>query len=277
MGSGDIRTRLIVNADDFGGSHAINQAVLYAHREGVLTTASLMVNGDAFDEAAGLAHLHPRLGVGLHLTLVCGRPALPPEEIPGLARHQNAFSEQAVSAGFRYFFQRRLAAELEREIAAQFAKFHRTGLVLDHVNGHLNMHLHPVVFGILMRHTSEWGIKAFRLTADPLVPNLRIAGGRWGYRLSHAAIFGALSRWARPALERQHIRFTSAVFGLLQNGCVTEEYLARLLPRLPLGDAEIYAHPCVEKRKEELAALISPAIRHLLVERQIQLIRYQDL
>lgn len=277
MGSGNTRSRLIVNADDFGRSHAINQAVFYAHREGILTTASLMVNGDAFDEAVALARMHPHLGVGLHLTLVCGRPALPPEEIPGLVQNQGAFSEQAVSAGFRYFFQRRLAAELEREIAAQFAKFHRTGLALDHVNGHLNMHLHPAVFGILMRHASEWGIKAVRLTADPLGPNLRIARGRWVYRLSHAAVFGALSRWARRTLERQHIRFAPAVFGLLQTGCVTEEYLVQLLPRLPAGDSEIYAHPCVETSKEELAALISPKMRDLLAQRQIQLIRYQDL
>lgn len=277
MGAGDIRRRLIVNADDFGRSHAINQAVFYAHREGILTTASLMVNGDAFEEAVALAQMHPRLGVGLHLTLVCGRPALPSDAIPGLVRSQGAFSEKAVSAGFRYFFQRRLAAQLEREIAAQFARFHRTGLALDHVNGHLNMHLHPAVFGILMRHASEWGVKAIRLTADPLAPNLRIARGRWVYRLSHAAVFGALSRWARPALERQRIRFTPAVFGLLQNGCVTEEYLARLLPGLPAGDSEIYAHPCVETCKKELAALISPKIRALLAQRQIQLIRYQDL
>lgn len=277
MGSGNVRSRLIVNADDFGRSHAIDQAVIYAHREGILTSASLMVSGDAFDEAVALARLHPRLGVGLHLTLVCGRPALNPGEIAGLTSGSDAFSSAPVSAGLRFFFQRRLLPELEREIAAQFARFKGTGLALDHVNGHLNMHLHPVVLRILVRHAGEWGIKALRLTHDPLGPNLQIASGRWGYRLSHALVFHALSRWARPALERQRIQFTPAVFGLLQNGRVTEEYLEKLLPRLPAGNSELYAHPCVESSKEELAALISPRVRTLLVQHQIQLIRYQDL
>jgi len=64
--------RLIVNADDFGRSHSINEAVVRAHREGILTTASLMVNEPGFDEAVAQAREHPQLGVGLHLTLVCG-------------------------------------------------------------------------------------------------------------------------------------------------------------------------------------------------------------
>ena len=75
--------RLIVNADDFGRSASINQAVIRAHREGILTTTSLMVNEPAFEEAVALARENPTLGVGLHLTLLCGHSALPPEEIPG--------------------------------------------------------------------------------------------------------------------------------------------------------------------------------------------------
>src|ERR1041385_1767438 len=76
--------RLVVNADDFGRSHGINEAVLRAHREGILTTASLMMNEEATDEAVQLARDNPRLGVGLHLTLLCGHSALTREEIPGL-------------------------------------------------------------------------------------------------------------------------------------------------------------------------------------------------
>src|SRR5713226_2061196 len=78
--------RLIVNADDFGRSSSINQAVIRAHREGILTTASLMVNESAFDEAVALARQSPNLGVGLHLTLLCGHSALTPDRIPGLVK-----------------------------------------------------------------------------------------------------------------------------------------------------------------------------------------------
>src|SRR3954453_15501354 len=108
--------RLIVNADDFGRSHSINQAVIHAHREGILTTGSLMVNEPACDEAVALARENPRLGVGLHLTLLMGRSALPPEEIPGLVNERGEFENDPVKAGFRYFFQPRLRAQLRPEI-----------------------------------------------------------------------------------------------------------------------------------------------------------------
>src|SRR5512137_523035 len=97
--------RLIVNADDFGRSPAINQAVIRAHREGILTTASLMVNEPACEEAVVMAKENARLGVGLHLTLLCGHSALPPKRIPGLVNAEKRFPDNPAGAGFRYFFQ----------------------------------------------------------------------------------------------------------------------------------------------------------------------------
>src|SRR6266540_517180 len=108
--------RLIVNADDFGRSHPINEAVIRAHREGILTTASLMVNEPGFEEAVARAKENPRLGVGLHLTLICGQAACLPGEIPGLVDNQRRFSNQPVGVGFRYFFLPSLRAQLAREI-----------------------------------------------------------------------------------------------------------------------------------------------------------------
>ena len=142
--------RLIVNADDFGRSASVNQAVIRAHLEGILTTASLMVNEPAFEEAVALAREHPTLGVGLHLTLLCGHSALPAGEIPGLVNAKGEFSRNPAGAGFRYFFQRSLREQLRREIHAQFQKFRAARLPLDHVNGHLHLHLHPTVFRILI-------------------------------------------------------------------------------------------------------------------------------
>jgi chitin disaccharide deacetylase len=276
MGCGDLR-RLVVNADDFGRSPSINRAVIQAHRQGILTTASLMVNGQAAAEAVQLARENPPLGVGLHLTLVCGRATLPHKEIPGLVSRDNAFSDDAVRTGMRLFFQRSLRPQLERELAAQFAKFAATGLVLDHVNGHLNLHLHPTVFRMLMDHAADWGIRKVRLTRDPLRLNLRLARGRLAYRLSHALIFRLLSDWAEPKLIQKHIGYAPAVFGLLQNGLVHEQYVIDLLPRLPQGDSELYSHPCPDKFKPELDALVSPRVRALVRQHQIELVRYQDL
>ena len=167
-GSDSPSRRLIVNADDFGRSASINQAVIRAHREGILTTASLMVNEPAIEEAVALAREHPELGVGLHLTLLCGHSALPPEQIPGLVDAKGEFTTNPASAGFRYFFQRSLREQLRQEIHAQFQRFRATGLPLDHVNGHLHLHLHPTVFRILMADSGQLGIKRLRLTFDQI-------------------------------------------------------------------------------------------------------------
>jgi hopanoid biosynthesis associated protein HpnK len=269
--------RLIVNADDFGRSPSINQAIIRAHREGILTTASLMVNEAAFDEAVGLARDNPSMGVGLHLTLLCGHSALPRETIPGLVTQERKFTDNPPGAGFRYFFRRGLRAQLRAEIHAQFEKFRATGLVLDHVNGHLHLHLHPTVFSILMDDAVLLGIQRVRLTRDPFRLNLRLASGRLGDRMLHAVIFHSLAARARPVLEQRGLRHTRCVFGLLQNGRVDEAYVARLLPLLPGGDSELYSHPSLDEAKAEFDALISPAVKAQVRELGIRLIRYQDL
>ena len=235
--------RLIVNADDFGRSASINQAVIRAHREGILTTASLMVNEPAFEEAVALARDNPTLGVGLHLTLLCGHSTLPHAEIPGLVNANGEFGNNPPGTGFRYFFQHGLREQLRREIHAQFQKFRATRLPLDHVNGHLHLHLHPTVFRILMSDAAQLGIKRLRLTFDPFRLNLRVASGHLLYRVLHATIYHALSARARPALAQRGIRHTDAVFGLLQNARVDEPFITRLLPQIPAGDSELYSHP----------------------------------
>jgi hopanoid biosynthesis associated protein HpnK len=277
MGLPEARRRLIVNADDLGRSSAINQAVQRAHREGVLTTASLMVNEPACAEAVAMARDNPRLGVGLHLTLLYGHSALGPEQIPGLVNDRREFTNGPLGTGLNYSFRHGLRAQLEAEIAAQFKRFHATGLRLDHVNGHLHLHLHPVIFSILMRRAREWGISHLRLTRDPFWLNARLAGGAWLYRTSHALIFHTLSARARTLLHAQGIRCTPRVFGLLQSARVDEAYVTGLLRAMPEGDSELYSHPSLSEFQPEFDALVSPAVRQLVRERMIELIRYQDL
>jgi len=269
--------RLIVNADDFGRSRSINEAVRRAHREGILTSASLMVNEPACDEAAALARESPKLGVGLHLTLLGGKSALPLEKIPGLVNARSEFSNRPVSAGMRYFFKRSLREQLRAEIHAQFAKFRATGLPLDHVNGHLHLHLHPTVFGILMEDATLLGIQRLRLTCDCLSRSRRMTRGHWVYRASHAAIYEWLSRRARQPLAQRGIRHAQITFGLLQNARVDEEYILKLLPELPPGDSELYSHPSLDEFKHEFDALVSPRVKQQIERLGIRLIRYQDL
>jgi len=273
----DSARRLIANADDFGRSPSINQAVVRSHREGILTTASLMVNEAGFDEAVKLAKENPKLGVGLHLSLLGGKSALPPEKIPGLVNSRGGFGNSPVGAGMSYFFRRILREQLRAEIHAQFDKFHSTGLALDHVNGHLHLHLHPTVFRILMEDSEKLGIRHLRLTRDCLSRSRKISRGHFFYKISHAAIFEFLSRRARKTLEQKKIRHAQITFGLLQNARVDEDYLLKLLPELPPGDSELYSHPSLGEFKHEFDALISPRVKEKIKLLGIELIRYQDL
>jgi hopanoid biosynthesis associated protein HpnK len=266
-----------VNADDFGRSRSINAAVIRAHQEGILTSASLMVNELAFQEAVELAKANPTLGVGLHLTLLCGHSTLPADQIPGLVNGKSEFTNSPAGAGFRYFFSSNLRDQLRNEIHAQFHKFRQTGLPLDHVNGHLHLHLHPTVFRILMEDAAKLGIERLRLTFDPLRLNLKLASGHFFYRALHATIYHLLSARARGPLQSRQIRHTSHVFGLLQNARVDENYISRLLLYLPEGDSELYSHPSLDEFVDEFQALISPRVGEMVQKLRIKLIRYQDL
>lgn len=269
--------RLIVNADDFGRSASINQAVIRAHQEGILTTASLMVNEPTCGEAVEMAKQNPSLGVGLHLTLLMGRSALPQSEIPGLVNARQEFRDDPVKVGFLYFFRGGLREQLRKEIHAQFARFRATGLPLDHVNGHLHLHLHPTVFRILMEDADKLGIQRMRLTRDPFWLDVPLARGQRLYRASHAFIYMILSGRARARFAKKNIRHTRRVFGLLQNSRVDEAYVSKLLPRLPAGDSELYSHPSLDNFKHEFEALISPRVKEQAKTLGIRLIRYQDL
>jgi hopanoid biosynthesis associated protein HpnK len=271
------RRRLIVNADDFGLSSSVNQAVVRAHRDGILTSASLMVNEPGFAEAVALAKENPKLGVGLHITLVYGHSALPPEKLPGLVNDRREFSNSPVGVGMKYRFRYSLKEQLRSEIHAQFEKFRSTGLPLDHVNGHVHLHLHPTVFKILMEDADQLGIRHLRLTRDCLARGRRLSRGHLFYKVVHAAIYEWLSGRAREPLRKRGIKHADITFGVLQNARVDEEYVLKLLPELDEGDSELYSHPSLDNFKHEFDALVSPRVKEMVRTLGIELIRYQDL
>ena len=269
--------RLVVSADDFGKNPSTNAAVLKAHHEGILTTAGLMVNEDGAKESVKIAQENPRLGIGLHLVLLFDKPALPPSSIPDLIDTDGKLKKNAVGSGFNCYFRKRLKSQLKAEIKAQVAKFKETGLNLDHINGHLHFHLHPVVFNIILENAQDWGVKAIRLMHEPLFLNLRIAKGRYFMRITEAITFKLLSSWCKNKLRQRGIKYTDRVFGLLQNKKVDSEYLKKLLKVLPNGVSEIYSHPSVDEFPDELDALVNPEVRKIICERQIKLIRYKEI
>ena len=218
---------------------------------------------------------HDRRTVGFVTASLPIRPR--PEKIAGLVSAQREFSDDPVTAGFRYFVKRNLREQLRGEIRAQFEKFQATGLPLDHVNGHLHLHLHPTVFGILMEEARGLGIQRMRLTRELFWRDVPLARGRRLYRAMHAAIYVVLAGRARGRFREQKIRHTDKVFGLLQNDRVDEAYVLKLLSALPAGDSELYSHPSLDNFKHEFDALVSPRVKEQVKKLGIQLIRYQDL
>jgi predicted glycoside hydrolase/deacetylase ChbG (UPF0249 family) len=141
----------------------------------------------------------------------------------------------------------------------------------------LHLHLHPVVFGILMADAEKLGIQRMRFTRDCLARSRRMASGRWFYRISHALIYEWLSHRAREPLRQRGIQHAQITFGLLQDSHVDEEYILKLLPELPPGDSELYSHPSLDEFKHEFDALVSPRVKEQINQLGIELIRYQDL
>jgi chitin disaccharide deacetylase len=278
---------LIINADDFGLSRGANLGIIKAWQEGILTSTSLMVGGIAFEEALSLAKEHPDLQVGLHLTLVQGRSMLGAQGFPSLAEETGDFGNDPVVAGMRYFFLKPLRKKLYREIEAQIEKFLGTGLKLSHVDGHLNIHMHPVVFDMLCELMPKYGIKSFRLSRENLAANLAVDRERVVGKCADAFIFSSLAKRCRPQLDRLGIRYAGEVKGLLNSGRMTKEYLLQALDSVGEGVTEIYFHPgcrpCAEldrwmpgyRHDDELAALTSAEVMGKMERLGIRLRNYR--
>lgn len=281
--------RLIVSADDFGMSPGINAGIVRAHHDGILTDAGLMVNGAAFEEAVALARDHPSLSVGLHLVLVQGRSTLPRQAIPALVDAHGHFAANPVTSGLRYFFQPGVRAQLHSEIRAQLEKFRATGLDLSHVDGHLNIHMHPAVLPIVLDLAGEYGIRAMRLSREPLLPALRFDREHLLRKGFEAAVFHALGAFAAGRLDTRAIRYPGRMYGLHQTGHISEDYLLRTLAEIPEGVSEIYCHvglvddeaarwrPADYRSEAELQALTSERVREALEVNGVELVSYRDL
>lgn len=262
---------LIVTADDFGLHASVNRAVEKAAREGVLTTASLMVGAPCAADAVRIARELPTLSVGLHLVLADGWSVLPPASIPALVDVQGRFGRNMVRDGVRFFALPAVRRQLEAEIRAQFQAFADTGLPLDHVNAHKHFHLHPTLLEMLLRIGSEFAVPAVRLPREPAW-----VGRRAGGALAGPAVAGLLSPWLvlmRRRLRAARIAHNDYVFGMSDSGSMDEARLLEILGRLPDGVSEIYLHPALQsgaaiaasmrgyRHADELAALLSPRVR----------------
>ena len=231
---------LIVTADDFGAAVEVNEAVERAHRDGILSAASLMVAGAAAADAVARARTMPRLRVGLHLVLVEGKPVLPADKVPDLVDATGHFRTDMARAGAAMFFRPKVRAQLKAEIQAQFAAFTATGLAFDHVNAHKHFHLHPTIAALMVETGKAYGVKGARVPLEPQAVLRRIEPHRAN---ATVALTTPFARALRARFRRAGIAAPDQVFGLAWSGAMTASRLKGLIEHLPAGLTEIYLHP----------------------------------
>lgn len=265
---------LVVTADDFGADLAVNEAVETAHREGVLTAASLMVAGKAAADALARARRLPGLGVGLHLVLVEGRPVLPPGEVPDLVDANGEFHSNMALAGLRFALSPRARRQLAAEIEAQFAAFAATGLPLDHVNAHKHFHVHPVIGRMVIDAARRHGARAIRTPVEP------------GRRSGADALAVAFAQRLRRHAVRAGLATPERVFGLADSGRMDTARTGRAVAALSHGLNELYVHPATRDDwpghapgygyRAELDALVAPVTRAAISARGVRLGCFAD-
>jgi chitin disaccharide deacetylase len=274
--------RLIVTADDFGAAEAVNDAVEHAHRNGILSAASLMVSGSHAADAVRRARGMPNLRVGLHLVLVEGKPVLPASAVPDLVDQRGNFRTDMARAGAAMFFLPKVRRQLEAEIEAQFAAFEATGLPLDHINAHKHFHLHPTIAELMVKIGKRHGAKGARVPLEPQkilrkIEKTGISGT--------VALTQPFARALRTRFRRAGIAAPDQVFGLAWTGAMRASRLVGLLSHLPKGLTEIYMHPATGifpgsapdyEYRAELAALIDPRMPGLIRTGDIQLGGFSD-
>lgn len=276
--------KLIVNADDFGRHHAINQAVKQGAKLGILTSASLMPGEKAFEEAVEIARELPDLEIGVHLTLVDGVPVSDPAKIPSLVNKQGCFYANHKEFIKRFFMGRVNLQDVALELRAQIEKVAGKKLHLSHVDAHQHLHVLPGILPIVIDLAKQAGIKGIRIPkVDVNVATKKSQGGlgeavgRMGLRI--------LAAVAEHRAKKGGLVMPNHFAGLVAGTAVDEEYLLKLLAVLPNGITEIMLHPGLDNGvlkkvcgwehdfEAEYRAIVSPRVVKAMGELGVEIVR----
>ena len=276
---------LIVNSDDFGRHELINRAVEKALNEGCLRSATIMAGGKAFDNAVEIARKNPTLGVGLHFTLACGFPVLPPNEIPTLVTEDGIFFENYVVFLKKYLQGKVSVEEIKSELAAQLEKAQNAGLQLTHFDSHQHLHHIPGIIEICLDLAEGAKISAMRVSETKIFDGELDIIGKFIGRLG----LSSLAKFASHKARKKNFRTPEHFTGIVAGESVDENFLSKLLDNLQEGTTEIMLHPGTDNEmlqkycdwehdfEGELNAVTSPKILKQLEDKNISAINFSDL
>ena len=237
--------RLIINADDFGLTAGVNRAIGELHQAGVLTSATLMATGSAFDDAVAIAKANPGLGVGCHVVLTDGIPVSHPYDIPTLLGGDG----KTFRPNLLDFVQALLRGDIreddiEREAVAQVQKLQRAGIDVTHLDTHKHTHLFPKVTRPLLHLAERCSIGAIRHPFEP----------KWSMRLHHGPLVRMLQMQVlermRPSFNRlpqlRHGRVltTDGTIGISATGNLYSTTLWQVLEAIPSGADGVFELCC---------------------------------
>ena len=288
--------RLIVNADDFGLTTEVNQAIIDGHCRGLISSASLLANGEAFESAVALSREAPRLGIGIHLNLTEGKPVALTSSIPSLVEGQDSFARTPGSLWRAIILRRVSVADIEKELRAQIEKVVAAGMVPTHLDSHKHVHALPVLGKMSIGLAREYGIPAIRCVVErwPPLSHLlrrypRAAPTILRQRLASFTL-AVMSRGWRRQLRGAGVACASHFYGLTPTGFLDAEILGEILSHLPDGTSELMCHPghvdnalrrtptrLLGQREMEYQALTRPAMKLMLQDLGIQLVNYRDM
>src|SRR5262249_6390668 len=226
--------------------------------------------------------------VGIHLVTVVGKSVLPHSEIPTLVDREGNFSNNPVAAGLKYYFSMQARRELRKELAAQFDKFRSTGLALSHIDGHLHLHVHPVIFNAALALGAEYGSRHMRVPVEERRLALAFDASNSLQKTIFTMLFGGLGRYMKSKLRKRGFTFPERVYGNLQSGRMSARYCLYVLDCLTAETSEIYFHPAVYDHQKvlnsderqcsiEFEALISNKVKQRMQERGIKLTNYFEI
>lgn len=284
--------RLIINADDFGLTPGVNQAIAEAHQRGIVTSATLMANSGAFAPAVAMAQSMPRLSVGCHVVLVDGSPLLRPQRVPSLV------STSQFPPGFGAIAKKALRNQLKRdeieaEVTAQIQHIQQAGVRVTHVDSHKHVHMLPGLGAAIIRAARNCGVHAIRNPFVPVKPlafaDLARRPKLWT-RYTETKVLRGYQRQFRKNVTEAGMITTDGSFGVISTGALDLDLFRAIIGSIPDGTWEFVCHPGYidvelgairtrlrESREKELEVLTSVSARKALDEQGIQLISYADL
>ena len=278
--------QLIVNADDFGYTAGVNRAILDGHRDGIITSTTLMATGAAFDDAVRLAHKTPSLDVGCHLNIVEGTPVSPPYRVPHLVGDDGRF-HNLVELGVRVLLGMVPMTEVEREFTAQVDRIVRAGIQPTHLDTHQHTHMHPAIATVLAGVARQYGVTWVRRLCENCTPPIREGAiRRRVVALASRFFVSSLQR----KMDRHSLRTPDAFTGFVLTGRLTPNGLRATLEGLPEGVTELMCHPgyydddlknaptmLKSKREREFRIIADPSWKTWLAERGIVLTSFREL